>query len=111
MCKKEFAGAAIIVVTAARKRDDDHDNGSPCKFFLAHRGLRIERRALVRLTEIQGFPSSTQGRLAGSHVSRTNGYQVRSNALLARRLDSLPLLDRESTRLNSSHLGISYAVF
>src|ERR1035441_11028982 len=92
MCKKEFAGAAIIVVTAARKRDDDHDNGSPCKFFLAHRGLRIERRALVRLTEIQGFPSSTQGRLAGSHVSRTNGYQVRSNALLARRLDSLPLL-------------------
>src|SRR5437899_6362204 len=25
--------------------------------------------------------------------------------------DSIPLVDRKSTRLNSSHLGISYAVF
>src|SRR5437899_8091652 len=35
----------------------------------------------------------------------------RRQRLLPRRLGHQPLLDRKSTRLNSSHLGISYAVF
>src|SRR5262245_64201885 len=38
-----------------------------------------------------------------AHVSALAGFEVRLNDLSAE--------DRKSTRLNSSHLGISYAVF
>src|SRR5205814_5806259 len=39
-------------------------------------------------------------------LARTLAVSLRESEVLV-----LPLLDRKSTRLNSSHLGISYAVF
>src|SRR5437899_5133171 len=38
-------------------------------------------------------------------------YQIAGPAETVATLDKLKELDRKSTRLNSSHLGISYAVF
>src|ERR1035441_10905505 len=38
-------------------------------------------------------------------------HATSNSAVAARRLHSGPISDRKSTRLNSSHLGISYAVF
>src|ERR1035438_10768492 len=43
--------------------------------------------------------------VAGPGVPRDNTYHVLSTT------DWMPYRDRKSTRLNSSHLGISYAVF
>src|SRR5690554_7533446 len=55
---------------------------------------------------------------AETYHKQTNGNRL-SNTLLERGLKSIALipvpvdgeLDRKSTRLNSSHVGISYAVF
>src|SRR5256885_8960443 len=46
-------------------------------------------------------------------ISRAFGVRVRKDALcaMARRCSALRKGDRKSTRLNSSHLVISYAVF
>src|SRR5690625_6155894 len=40
-----------------------------------------------------------------------SGHAEHLACLLAQALDVLTLLDRKSTRLNSSHVAISYAVF
>src|SRR3712207_7268300 len=49
----------------------------------------------------------------GRQVQREQapGVDGRGRALHAQRADALRLLDRKSTRLNSSHANISYAVF
>src|SRR2546426_2399922 len=46
----------------------------------------------------------------GSHLSRYEVWQTKKRYLILRR-SSRAILDRKSTRLNSSHLVISYAVF
>src|SRR3712207_7263332 len=48
------------------------------------------------------------GMLLHLHVAETAGE---GDELLARHGASVPQLDRKSTRLNSSHANISYAVF
>src|SRR3712207_8346396 len=47
------------------------------------------------------FPVWATFKVGSSYISGTNGS----------RLDTIELLDRKSTRLNSSHANISYAVF
>src|SRR5258705_1835557 len=46
-------------------------------------------------------------RYVGLHLLRTHGGSLRRRVLDSRKNER----DRKSTRLNSSHLGISYAVF
>src|SRR5258705_859566 len=58
----------------------------------------------VPLTEVGGPYSITS-----SARARSDGGMLRSRAFAVLRL--MTSLDRKSTRLNSSHLGISYAVF
>src|SRR5437899_9383158 len=41
----------------------------------------------------------------------SRSHRARASSAASRRLPSAPSRDRKSTRLNSSHLGISYAVF
>src|SRR5262245_64258620 len=52
----------------------------------------------------QRVPRLRRGRDPGRHVSH-DGIHRRGGTVVA------PPADRKSTRLNSSHLGISYAVF
>src|SRR3712207_7059549 len=57
--------------------------------------------------------ASGQGYIADRivEVARENGIPVREDPALAEALAALELEDRKSTRLNSSHANISYAVF
>src|SRR5437868_10754527 len=58
------------------------------------------------------FPYTTLFRSRGVEVGRQRGAQVvAGNPRTAAQLDQLGGLDRKSTRLNSSHVSISYAVF
>src|SRR5437899_8963105 len=64
-------------------------------------------------TEIYTFPTRRSSDLS-RHRDATLGRRVDSGAVLTglgRCAPNLPRGDRKSTRLNSSHLGISYAVF
>src|SRR5438045_6818269 len=56
------------------------------------------------------FPYTTLFRSPGRCNARRRGRSRRTR-LATRRPDVLGSGDRKSTRLNSSHLGISYAVF
>src|SRR5437899_8835766 len=63
-----------------------------------------------------GGPSSSNassGRLPGWANKRSHGAQLTNtpHQFLACQVDIMQWKDRKSTRLNSSHLGISYAVF
>src|SRR5262245_64639389 len=51
-------------------------------------------------------PSSSRIRSHGTQIGLWNGKIQETRSVRPR-----PLADRKSTRLNSSHLGISYAVF
>src|SRR5437868_10320248 len=55
--------------------------------------------------------SDLAGRGAGGVVDRGRGAGVAFKGELSRRDFAGPGLDRKSTRLNSSHVSISYAVF
>src|ERR1035441_7786615 len=62
------------------------------------------------------FPSSRGGRLSADAVQdmiskHVDVAQQRCSSLNGKRVTPHVLRDRKSTRLNSSHLGISYAVF
>src|SRR3712207_7805706 len=60
-----------------------------------------------------GYHAARNGRLgSGDAVLVIGGGPIgQAAALAARRLDAGPIVDRKSTRLNSSHANISYAVF
>src|SRR5262245_62844806 len=73
-----------------------HHNGVLARYLLAPRTLA----KLVQLAEID----------AAMHVLDVGPATGYSTALLAK-LAARVVADRKSTRLNSSHLGISYAVF
>src|ERR1035441_1444678 len=78
---------------------------------------RVESRLWMRLS--RSSPSCPEVALAAGQW--TGGHQINfayggdpANAVPAVAVDNVwvnELLDRKSTRLNSSHLGISYAVF
>src|SRR5437773_6844337 len=59
------------------------------------------------------FPYTTLFRSHAGHDRRRHGLGLRRRAALRRRggRARLPRRDRKSTRLNSSHITISYAVF
>src|SRR5207253_9351294 len=59
------------------------------------------------------FRSSRTRRLAAARSERMAGYCRRSRSLriMSRERERLQYPDRKSTRLNSSHVAISYAVF
>src|SRR5437899_8122343 len=84
------------------------------EFVAALNSFRIEM-----LVDVRSFPGSRrypqfgQAKLSASLADLSIGY-THLPALGGRRTarpDSLNVADRKSTRLNSSHLGISYAVF
>src|SRR5207249_8897096 len=58
---------------------------------------------------LSGKPARQHGRVVVDYVQK-HGYQL-LNPVLAQKLDASVLEDRKSTRLNSSHVSISYAVF
>src|SRR5205814_7558160 len=60
----------------------------------------------VRHDHLQGIGSQSYGSLVRQHVKGLPAVAVLGSGKLAREI-----LDRKSARLNSSHLGISYAVF
>src|SRR5205814_4790354 len=49
--------------------------------------------------------------LAAVHVRAVGALQIEQHVALVLEHDARMTLDRKSTRLNSSHLGMSYAVF
>src|SRR5258705_4918057 len=87
------SGSAAYSVEAPTRSEHLADLGPGA----AHGGRNRDARAISRLEHIR----------VDSRLSRT--YHSSSGS----RLNTVrtPSLDRKSTRLNSSHLGISYAVF
>src|SRR5205814_9052188 len=74
------------------------------------RRLRIPREALAARDARDLHPrhQALRGRACAAQRALRDGYAVARGAAA---LEPLQPLDRKSTRLNSSHLGISYAVF
>src|SRR5205085_6779091 len=74
-------------------------------------------RSVVRswprpLMMMQGVDESFDGAIfIGYHTSTNNTAGVRAHTISSARLADVRLKDRKSTRLNSSHSQISYAVF
>src|SRR5699024_11570056 len=66
---------------------------------------RAQKQAIQRAMRggAKGVRTLVSGRLGGADIARSEGYSE----------GTVPLhtLDRKSTRLNSSHVSISYAVF
>src|SRR5437899_5195884 len=57
-------------------------------------------------------PASARGRAAGQSAHHAGGrIRARRDRTCPQRQTRCAFRDRKSTRLNSSHLGISYAVF
>src|SRR5437899_994549 len=74
-------------------------------------GLAGRHAAICAAGAILHYLRDTQ-RAALDHLDRPTHYDRAGSMLLdAVTVRNLELLDRKSTRLNSSHLGISYAVF
>src|SRR5205814_7873166 len=73
------------------------DNPSPSPNF-----IDVAEKAGLSMTNVFG------GRYTKKYVIETTGTGV---AIFDYDNDGWPDIDRKSTRLNSSHLGISYAVF
>src|SRR5437899_9548711 len=69
-------------------------------------GERLERRWVERLDRVH----TSAAHLVGRDEARVDGEAVEMDCAGAA-LTFAAALDRKSTRLNSSHLGISYAVF
>src|SRR5262245_11081486 len=103
-----------------------HDDSAPCFVFDAVPGTIKGSRVLVnffggkRKNMTLGFPTDL-GKIELSEGFRTNflgpmtriapKYVDDGPKKLVRNPSLSSILDRKSTRLNSSHLGISYAVF
>src|SRR3712207_7062555 len=68
------------------------------------------RSGIRPLADHEGGPNGGQCRLSWPANDRSSGQPVRPLQHLAISLDQSPE-DRKSTRLNSSHANISYAVF
>src|ERR1039458_8596013 len=66
---------------------------------------RIQRRSETLPLSRQQHPDPMDPGTSSRHQQLTSGKDTRSARCAERRTD------RKSTRLNSSHLGISYAVF
>src|SRR3712207_8466087 len=76
-------------------------------------GLTRDGRCEAQLHHLVGQETQRPARTSAGRGAARDGDEVR--LLLTRQLARLPaarsLLDRKSTRLNSSHANISYAVF
>src|SRR5256885_10563902 len=96
---------AAIVAERIRKAADEH--------------VYKHREFMVRITVSAGvasFPANTQVRddndlLKAADQALYRAKQVSRNRVIVDRASMPPDVDRKSTRLNSSHLVISYAVF
>src|SRR6266702_6648437 len=70
---------------------------------------RESRRVVVRARAVSRVGSRPEA--AGDDSRPSRGGGARPGVVLARDGDARPAGDRKSTRLNSSHVAISYAVF
>src|ERR1035438_2349871 len=77
-----------------------------CLFFLLWALAIAGRLFWLQIVRHQEFVDRAQ-----KQQSRTFEVAPRRGVLYDRNLHELAMTDRKSTRLNSSHLGISYAVF
>src|SRR5258705_5160163 len=79
-----------------------------CSFFFFNDTATTE---IYTLSLHDALPISLAGLddVVVDHAQRAESHVV-GIAIVAER-ESVPAVDRKSTRLNSSHLGISYAVF
>src|SRR5690625_5652963 len=80
------------------------------KMFFQERSLEGIKPGLKRMKQLLSFVDNPEKDVEFIHVTGTNGkgstVQYIKQGLLANQIK-----DRKSTRLNSSHVAISYAVF
>src|SRR5207249_12026049 len=86
-----------------RRSSDLSGFGLPSDFVLRNSDFRSSRRKLHRLSELFSLAGATRGSLYCVRFSGATRH--------VRRLLWTATQDRKSTRLNSSHVSISYAVF
>src|ERR1035441_1643468 len=104
----------LYSVTASRSALASHEGGSIFARLLSS-GSTLKRPPCLAKNKIRCWSSGlncvTPSRSNGP--SSTGGNRTHDNLLRRqrRRCASTVFTDRKSTRLNSSHLGISYAVF
>src|SRR3712207_8490561 len=72
-------------------------------------GDRVGPVEIVQQPPVEAFRA--EGRLDGRHVEGHGSLQYKADCRGARRAAAARHRDRKSTRLNSSHANISYAVF
>src|SRR5256885_8439001 len=78
------------------------------------RSRAVEASRQVGDLEIQGkalFEYARSGVVAGDQIRLASAQKETERLLEHAGAQDIPILDRKSTRLNSSHLVISYAVF
>src|ERR1035437_10964782 len=91
-----MATLELEVMSVFILRKCDRSNQDRC------RGLRLLSWSLI----VAGPAGAVKDRVADFGDRAKDSF-----AILVRRLPDVPPLDRKSTRLNSSHANISYAVF
>src|ERR1039458_10364534 len=68
-------------------------------------------KLIVDMKDVTTIDSSGVGELVGCYTTATNRGAKLKLLNLPPKISDVLTVDRKSTRLNSSHLGISYAVF
>src|SRR3712207_7637725 len=117
--RSDQRGDELVVVdykTGRSVSTDDEARGSPA---LAAYVLGVQRtlRRPCRRVELHHLPSGTVAafehteRSLANHVRRAEDVAADIGAATRRLEDGVHPEDRKSTRLNSSHANISYAVF
>src|SRR2546430_6286455 len=80
-----------------------------------HRGVRVNLIETVdgelRIEDLQRAMTDETAIICLSHVQYSNGFRIDLEELGRSKRKRVLVVDRKSTRLNSSHSQISYAVF
>src|SRR5690625_6781001 len=83
-----------IVILSQFYTPEPHRIASTIANTLAERGYEI--------SVVTGYPNRPEGKLYPGYKQRLRFTEI---------INGIPVQDRKSTRLNSSHVAISYAVF
>src|SRR5690625_5414363 len=116
-CLDLFAGSGSLGIEAISRGMDyavlvDKNNQAIHTMFANIRLLQIENQIKVlRMDAFKALQRMANEQLSFDLILIDPPYHLKKYVALLEKIHQLDLLDRKSTRLNSSHVAISYAVF